>query len=66
MTVYRTEYYEDRIGKWVCIHESRDLEKAKDYLDTPIIKNPDKRIAEYSKTGIYKAKYKYIKTIVTL
>jgi hypothetical protein len=60
MTVYRTEYYEDRIGKWVCIHESRDLEKAKDYLDTPIIKNPEKRIAEYSKTG---NKYKYIKTV---
>jgi NDP-sugar pyrophosphorylase family protein len=63
MTVYRTEYYEDRLGKWVCIHESRDLEKAKDYLDTPIIKNPEKRIAEYSKTGTYKVKYKYIKTV---
>lgn len=61
--IYRAEYYEPKIGRWVSFYESSEIEKCRSYLDLPIVGNPDKRLAEYEKSGIRKIKYQFVKTI---
>ena len=61
--VIRTEYYEDKIGKWVAIYEGTDEVEAKAYLKTPIIGRPMMRVAEHNKIGVRKIRREYIRTI---
>lgn len=63
MTIYRTEYYEEKIGKWISIWTTTDVYEAMEYITTPIIGNPLVRVAKYEKTGIRKIKYKYLETV---
>ncbi len=44
--VFRTEYYEPKVGKWIALYEGFDLAHAKITLNTPIIGNPSKRVAQ--------------------
>jgi len=61
--VFRTEYYESKIGKWIALYEGFDLNHAMLNLDTPITGNPSKRVAEYNKTGIRKIKYSLVRVV---
>lgn len=63
MQVYRTEYYEPKLGRWVGFYEAQSVEAAKECLDTPIAGNPAQRVALYERSGVRKIKYKYIRTI---
>lgn len=58
--VFRTEYYEPNIGRWIALCESTDLDRAKQAIGTPVIGNPSKRVAEYDKTGVRKIKYSLV------
>lgn len=61
--VMRTEYYEPKLGKWVALYEGSDMERARDYMSTPVCGNPSKRVAEYDKTGARKARYNFVREI---
>ena len=56
--VYRAEYYEPKIDKWVSIGEKTSEEEANKLLDTPIAGNPKMRVQKYEKSGVRKVKYK--------
>ena len=60
---YRCEYFEEKIDRWVCLIETKDLDEAKSLLDHPIIGNPPTRVAKYEKTGVRKIKYKVLEVI---
>ena len=60
---YRCEYFEEKIDRWVCLIETKDLDEAKSLLDHPIIGNPPTRVAKYEKTGVRKNKYKVLEVI---
>ena len=60
---YRCEYFEEKIDRWVCLIETKDLDEAKSLLDHPIIGNPPTRVAKYEKTGVRKIKYKVLGVI---
>nr|WP_314098100.1 hypothetical protein [uncultured Lachnoanaerobaculum sp.] len=60
---YRCEYFEEKIDRWVCFIETKDLDEAKSLLDHPIIGNPPTRVAKYEKTGVRKIKYKVLEVI---
>ena len=59
--VYRTEYYEPKLFRWVSIWESTTEEGAREYLGYPIIGNPPQRVALYEKKGVRKVTYKLIR-----
>ena len=63
MLIYRTEYYESKLGRWVSFYESKSVDQAKEYLDFPIVGNPPQRVALYERSGVRKIKYKYIRTV---
>ena len=63
MLIYRTEYYEPKLGRWVSFYESKDIERAKENLGFPIVGNPPQRVALYERSGVRKIKYKYIRTV---
>ena len=56
--VYRAEYYEPKIDKWISIGERTSEEEASKLLDTPIAGNPKMRVQKYEKSGTRKVKYK--------
>lgn len=60
---YRCEYFEEKIDRWVCLIETKDLDEAKSLLDHPIIGDPTTRVAKYEKTGVRKIKYKVLEVI---
>ena len=62
-TVYRTEYYDNRLYSWVAFHEGTNLERARACLSTPVIGDPRKRVAEYQKSGVRKVKYSFVGVI---
>ena len=61
--VYRCEYFEPKIDRWVCLIETKELDEAKSLLDHPIIGDPTIRVAKYEKTGVRKIKYKVLEVI---
>lgn len=61
--IYRAEYFESRLGKWISLYEGADLESVKTYLDTPVVGNPPKRVAEYNKSGVRKVKYSFVRVV---
>ena len=56
--IYAAEYYHPTLDKWVRLCEKPTYEEAEKYLNTPVIGNPEKRIAKYEKSGVRKLKYK--------
>ena len=60
---YRCEYFEEKIDRWVCLIETKDLDEAKSLLDHPIIGNPPTRVAKYEKSGVRKIKYKTLEVL---
>lgn len=62
-TVYRVEYYDPKLYKWIKFYETKDIEDAKKQLETPIFGDPEKRIAQYNKSGVRKIKYDFVKKI---
>ena len=62
-TVYRAEYYEPKLGKWISYYENSDVEKVKSNKDAPIIGNPKIRVAEYTVSGVRKPSYKFVKLV---
>ena len=66
MKVLRAEYWSDRFFKWVSYYEFRETptdEELNFHLNFPMVGNPDRRLAEYEKTGVRKVKYQYIRTL---
>lgn len=61
--VYRCEYFEPKIDRWVCLIETKELDEAKSLLDHPIIGNPLTRVAKYEKSGVRKIKYKTLEVL---
>lgn len=61
--VYRCEYFEPKIDRWVCLIETKELDEAKSLLDHPIIGNPPTRVAKYEKSGVRKIKYKTLEVL---
>lgn len=62
-TVYRAEYYEPKLDKWISYYENSDVEKVKSNKDAPIIGNPKVRVAEYTVSGVRKPSYKFVKLV---
>ena len=61
--VYRCEYFEPKINRWVCLIETKELDEAKSLLDHPIIGDPTTRVAKYEKSGVRKIKYKTLEVL---
>ena len=61
--VYRCEYFEPKIDRWVCLIETKELDEAKSLLDHPIIGDPTTRVAKYEKSGVRKIKYKTLEVL---
>lgn len=61
--VYRCEYFEPKIDKWVRLIETTDLEEAKSLINQPIFGDPIVRVAKYEKSGVRKIKYKLLEEI---
>ena len=62
-TIYRAEYFEPKVGNWIQYYSGNDINKVKQYIDTPIIGNPKRRVAEYKVTGVRKPKYTFVKEL---
>lgn len=62
-TVYRAEYYEPKLDKWVSYYENSDVEKVKSHKDDPIFGNPKVRVSEYTVSGVRKPSYKFVKLV---
>ena len=63
--VYRAEYYEPKLGKWVSYYENNSLDSVKSNLDNPIVGDPRRRIAQYERSGVRKPSYKFVKEVDT-
>lgn len=61
--VYRCEYFEPKIDRWVRLIETTDLEEAKSLINQPIFGDPIVRVAKYEKSGVRKIKYKLLEEI---
>ena len=60
---YRCEYFEEKIDRWVCLIETKDLDEAKSLINQPIFGDPIVRVAKYEKSGVRKIKYKLLEEI---
>lgn len=61
--VFRAEYFESKLQKWVAIYEGGSLEAAEEAVGTPIIGNPKKRVAKYLKSGVRKIRYSFVEEV---
>lgn len=61
--VYRAEYYEGKLDKWIALYEDTSLERAKTHFGTPIVGNPRQRVASYDKSGVRKPKYSFVEVL---
>lgn len=58
--IYAAEYYHPKLFKWIRLCEKPTYEEAEKYLSTPILGDPEKRVAKYEKSGARKITYKEI------
>lgn len=62
--IYRVEYYEYKISKWVSYWSDKEYsEELEHQFNFPIIGNPMRRIVKYEKSGVRKIKYKLIEVL---
>lgn len=65
MSIFRTEYYEPKLDKWVNFW-SGTLDECMDKLGYPIVGDVPQRVAKYEKSGVRKIKYKLLEVIKQL
>lgn len=65
MSIFRTEYYEPKLGIWVSFW-SGTLDECMNKLGYPIVGDVPQRVAKYEKSGVRKIKYKLLEVIKQL
>lgn len=63
--IFKTEYYEPKLDKWVSFW-SGTLDECMNKLGYPIIGDVPQRVAKYEKSGVRKIKYKLLEVIKQL
>lgn len=66
VTIFRTEYYEPKLGIWVSFWSGSTLDECMNKLGYPIIGDVPQRVAKYEKSGVRKVKYKLLEVIKQL
>ena len=61
--IYRCEYFDARLGTWICMVETLDVDKARSFLNHPICGNPSTRLVKDEKSGVRKIKYKLLEVL---
>lgn len=65
MSIFRTEYYEPKLDKWISFW-SGTLDECMNKLGYLIIGDVPQRVAKYEKSGVRKIKYKLLEVIKQL
>lgn len=63
--IFKTEYYEPKLGIWVSFW-SGTLDECIKKLGYPIVGDVPQRVAKYEKSGVRKIKYKLLEVIKQL
>lgn len=63
--IFKTEYYEPKLDKWVSFWSGSQDECIKK-LGYPIVGDVPQRVAKYEKSGVRKIKYKLLEVIKQL
>jgi len=64
--ILRTEYYNDRLGKWIGIFDTTNLNNMEDaefHMKAHIFGNPPTRIIICDRVGVKKIHYEHIQVI---